>query len=178
MTVCPTQFLQALPESRKASLSFPIVCSRTHKHANTAHAFARLCGRNERHHSRTADERDELASSHCVPSGQRQGIVSAKTSTLEGAINVRFRPLAELSQVSIMSTLPLKAGIATSRLPLRQTSKPTRRKGFLRAWYSMSALGQKRTSGSFKNNKLDFAESADKAPSRKSRTHSSHLGEA
>jgi hypothetical protein len=42
----------------------------------------------------------------------------------------------------------------------------------------MSAKCQKRTSGSFKNNKLDFAESADKAPSRKSRTHSSHLGEA
>ena len=39
----------------------------------------------------------------------------------------------------------------------------------------MSAKCQKRTSGSFKNNKLDFAESADKAPSRKSRTHSSHL---
>ena len=42
----------------------------------------------------------------------------------------------------------------------------------------MSAKCQKRTSGSFKNNKLDFAELADKAPSRKSRTHSSHLGEA
>jgi hypothetical protein len=95
-----------------ASLSFLIVCSRTHKHANTANAFSAVRPQRAAH-SHTADERDGARVSHCVPEAKDRHRIG-KNEVPGGAINVRFRCWRTLSQVSIMSALPPEAGIAIS----------------------------------------------------------------
>jgi hypothetical protein len=57
--------LQRLTERSNPSLKFHIVCSRTQEDADTPHLLALLRPRRERPwRHRTAEKRDELASSH------------------------------------------------------------------------------------------------------------------
>src|SRR5262249_3648328 len=81
-----------------------------HQHADAPHPFALLSLRRERTR-RTADQREELATSHCLPRGSGQGIVAAQTRTGKGPPNVRLGQKQTYAVQTGMSALPL---IATS----------------------------------------------------------------
>src|SRR5258705_13434058 len=67
--VAPAQLLQGLCERREAGLSFRIVRGPIHEHADAPDALALLRARRERpRRSRAAEQRDELASPHVLPS--------------------------------------------------------------------------------------------------------------
>ena len=63
LTFSPTEFLQALPERRKASLTFRIIRSRTHEHTDPR-TRSRCCAPPRAATQPHRRERDELASPH------------------------------------------------------------------------------------------------------------------
>src|SRR5215467_7895319 len=90
-TFGPTQFLKALPERCNASLAFRVFGSRTHEYTDPRNLLALLCPhRNWPYGRRAAEKCDELSPSHGRPRGSGRTIVTVKTGTLEGAIDVRF----------------------------------------------------------------------------------------
>src|SRR5262245_52783694 len=96
-TFGPTQFLKALPERCNASLAFRVFGSRTHEYTDPRNLLALLCPHRNRPYGRRAAEKcDELSPSHRRPRGSGRTIVTVKTGTLEGAVDVRFGSKADI----------------------------------------------------------------------------------
>jgi hypothetical protein len=73
LTVCPPQFLQALPECRNASFPFGVILSRTHEDTDPRHPRALLRPRcNRPRDRRAAYKSNELASLHRRPQAQNE----------------------------------------------------------------------------------------------------------
>src|SRR5262245_12516521 len=71
----PTRLLQPLRKRRDAGLHYRIIRGERHKHANAPHPARLLRARCERQRdSRTAEQRDELASLHSITSSARNRI--------------------------------------------------------------------------------------------------------
>src|SRR6516164_3627217 len=80
----PAQFLQSLHEGHEAGLSFRILRSERHQHADAPHPAALLCARRQRPSRRAAEQRDELAPLHSITS-------SASASSLSGTVRPSIR---------------------------------------------------------------------------------------
>jgi hypothetical protein len=80
----PAQLLQRLLKCHEVVSLTRIVRVYVEEHSDTAHALGLLRLRRVRPSGcrRAAKKTDELAPSHCLPRGSRQGIVSFQTSTL------------------------------------------------------------------------------------------------
>src|SRR5262245_37560318 len=73
LTVPPTEFLKALLKDSDPLANIGIALGDGHQHADSPHPLALLSLRRERPRC-TADQREELATSHCLPRGSGQGI--------------------------------------------------------------------------------------------------------
>src|SRR5262249_39754846 len=110
-TLAPTQLLQRLQERRDLRLTFRIGGGHVHEHADAPHPLALLRACRERPRRRcAADQRDELAAPHSIPS-------SAMASSLSGT--VRRSALAVLRLIASANFMAWSMGRSPCLSPLR-----------------------------------------------------------
>src|SRR5262249_52861960 len=106
----PAQLLQPLLECRDLEARFRIVRDPSHQHADAPHALALLRARRERPRCRAADERDEVAPLHSIPS-------SAVICMISGT--VRPSALAVLRLITSSNFVGCTTGRSAGFAPLR-----------------------------------------------------------